>query len=53
MVITEDLTKKRTKCCNVVPEVSTENKPTEKPGEYHYKCPQCGADPVMIRLIEI
>lgn len=47
----DDLTKKRTRCCDVVPQKSTENKPGEQPGEHHYKCPKCGQDPVLIKIV--
>lgn len=48
---TDKLEEKQTRCCGVQPEKSTENKPGESPGEYHYRCPKCGADPVVIKII--
>jgi hypothetical protein len=44
------LQKKRTRCCNVIPEISQENKPNESKNEYHYKCPKCGANPCMVKI---
>ena len=47
---------KQTRCCEVQPEKSTggttlEEKPGEKAGEYHYSCPGCGKNPVMIKVV--
>jgi len=42
---------KQTRCCGVQPEKSTEGKPGEGPGEYHYSCPKCGKNPVMIKIV--
>jgi len=42
--------KKLTRCCGARPEVSQENKPSEKPGEWHYKCPLCKKDPCMTKM---
>lgn len=42
---------KQTRCCGVRPEKSTDGKDNELPGEYHYKCPKCGANPAMIKII--
>ncbi len=47
----DDLTKKQTRCCGVQPEKSTEGKPGENKGEYHYKCPGCGKNPAMIKIV--
>lgn len=47
----DDLTKKQTRCCEVIPEISNEGKPGEKKGEYHYRCPECGASPAMIKIV--
>lgn len=47
----DDLTKKRTRCCDVQPEKSTDGKSGEKAGDYHYKCPGCGVNPVMIKMV--
>jgi len=42
---------KRTRCCDVQPEKSTEGKSGEKAGDYHYRCPECGKNPAMIKVV--
>jgi hypothetical protein len=46
----DNLQKKQTICCKERPIASQENKPTEGINEYHYMCPKCGANPVLVRI---
>jgi len=51
MAIQDDSVRnKETRCCGVRPEVSQDNKPSEKPGEWHYRCPLCGKDPCLVKI---
>ena len=43
---------KRTRCCQVTPKVSQENKLGEKEGDWHYMCPSCDRDPCLVKIVK-